>query len=542
MRDRLDLEQIGQKTRAGQQRSGKVLAILAASFILILLLGLVFIYGRLSSSRRELTILMIAFGLLFPAILLFAAWRSARARTQGLSLATRPFTQDPALVMEVMRHALPELGWEKASTLPQMLPAGRSMLPVVLVLVFGTALFLLLMLPLNQLLKRLWPGVSEPLSLFLSILPFILLPLVGLTLWQWYTRRRTRAGSMPSTLPDFSFPTATGAAPKKSRRGLQAAVGFLIPVALLFLLEFLFRALPDRLESWGKGSTLISVLAAAVTILPPLVHLSFTRAPLHWVRTALGRGRYDEARRRVQLLSRFLGPDYNLLLLEAEILLLAGRHGEAEQIVRARLVEEARNSPALLLAGRQLDALLAVLGQALTGQGRYEEAMRAMEGAIELKPERAVPYSDLAEVYLYQGTEPARALELLEQVLAVKVAGEPALNLALPSKKVVGEEYQLPEYYWQAILWADQAWALALLGRHLDAAPALEQARRVIGRRFLPGVAAVYYRAGQVLRLRGDRAAAMEHWRQAVELDPQGYGGRLAAAALQAGMGDLFGL
>ena len=46
-------------------------------------------------------------------------------------------------------------------------------------------------------------------------------------------------------------------------------------------------------------------------------------------------------------------------------------------------------------------------------------------------------------------------------------------------------------------------------------------------------MAGLYYRAGQVMVLQGNRMTAVEHLSRARQLDPQGNYGRLAAGALR---------
>ncbi len=82
-----------------------------------------------------------------------------------------------------------------------------------------------------------------------------------------------------------------------------------------------------------------------------------------------------------------------------------------------------------------------------------------------------------------------------------------------------------------AEMYADRAWALALLGRAEDCRAELEKAFRTAGRRFRPGIAAVHYRAGRALRaLHQDREAGAQ-FRRARDLDA-GSSGMQAAQIL----------
>jgi tetratricopeptide (TPR) repeat protein len=84
-------------------------------------------------------------------------------------------------------------------------------------------------------------------------------------------------------------------------------------------------------------------------------------------------------------------------------------------------------------------------------------------------------------------------------------------------------------------MWGNHAWALAMLGRHTQAAESLERAFEETDRKHKPGMAILYYCAGQAMCLRGAQAAAIEYFEQARKVDPQGAAGTLAAHALAEG-------
>ncbi len=140
------------------------------------------------------------------------------------------------------------------------------------------------------------------------------------------------------------------------------------------------------------------------------------------------------------------------------------------------------------------------------------------EGAMEISPRHVGAYNGLAQVYLFQGIEPQRVLELTERALE---------NHQASFLKRRFERFQC------GAIWSSRAWALALLGQHSKAAQALEQAFAGAERNFVPEFAGVHFRAGKTELLRGERAKAVEHWEQARQLDPHGHYGGLAAQALR---------
>jgi tetratricopeptide (TPR) repeat protein len=154
----------------------------------------------------------------------------------------------------------------------------------------------------------------------------------------------------------------------------------------------------------------------------------------------------------------------------------------------------------------------------LTEQNRYEEAIGNLEKAISLYPKASGAYNYLAEVYLRQGIQPERALELTEQAL---------------QRKRESRQERWTNRYRLSEMWANHAWAQALLGRQAEATESLARAFREADRGFKLAMAGLHYRAGQVMILQGNRMTAVEHLSRACQLDPQGNYGRLAAGVLR---------
>jgi tetratricopeptide (TPR) repeat protein len=259
-------------------------------------------------------------------------------------------------------------------------------------------------------------------------------------------------------------------------------------------------------SSWALGIVLLVIALLGVSYVVTLY-------PARVLKRILDRGDYDAALQRLETATHGQSRPTQLFF-QGTILMLAGRYEEGGQALRACLV--AGRSTA---APEQQSVALENLGWALIAQGRYDEAIRALETAIQLRPSGTDSYAVLAEAYLFQGIEPEKALTLARQ--------------AVRNKRRRFLWGLLVDRYVYANAWADQAWALALMGRYEEAAKALAQAFRVAEKGFRPAFAGVHYRAGRVKQLMGDWEAALSHHRAAAGLDPVGHYGRLAAQALR---------
>jgi tetratricopeptide (TPR) repeat protein len=149
-------------------------------------------------------------------------------------------------------------------------------------------------------------------------------------------------------------------------------------------------------------------------------------------------------------------------------------------------------------------------------QGRYQEALEAFDGAIEKESGVGGAHAGKAEVCLLQGIEPDKALAWAEKAIAIKQASWLKRNL----DRACDAEYR-----------ADQAWALALLGRHAEARAAIETATRFMHPAFRPALAGVHWRIGMAEMAMQESDTARNHFRMAREIDPRGkYGVRAAQA------------
>ncbi len=254
----------------------------------------------------------------------------------------------------------------------------------------------------------------------------------------------------------------------------------------------------DRSDHFGDivfGVVLIAILV------PYVRH----RLPLWVAKKPLSEGRYDEALRRLALLKRLHVTRPNLLHMTGTVLMFAGRNREAEEVIRQCL--------ARALSTPERGLFLVNLGYVLLGEKRYAEAQQVYEEAIRNRPNGAVAYSSLAEVYLQQGIEPEKALQLVD--------------LGLKFKRASKQQAAVDQHIFGYLL-ANRAWALFLLGRTEEAKQSLEEARRFGNVAIKPGAAGVHYHIARALLAGGLNAEAAEYLRQVKQIDPQG---RYAALA-----------
>jgi tetratricopeptide (TPR) repeat protein len=217
-------------------------------------------------------------------------------------------------------------------------------------------------------------------------------------------------------------------------------------------------------------------------------------------------GDYDGALRRVRWMSLGIR---NVATLHREglILDLAGRPAEAEPRYRKALGMLRGDSP------YPRERLHASLGCTLLDLGRYDEAERCFHDAIEAGDITGNSQDGLAELRIVQGVNLDQALGFAAQAIehAKRREGRP-----------------VPGAYY-----ANQAWALALLGRSEEARAPLEEALR--DPETLPaGIADLHWRAGMVLLAMNQPAEARQHFQIGCDTDPHGKSGRRCAEQLRA--------
>ena len=117
------------------------------------------------------------------------------------------------------------------------------------------------------------------------------------------------------------------------------------------------------------------------------------------------------------------------------------------------------------------------------------------------------PYRGMAEVLLRERKNPKQALEYVEKM--IDFAG-----LSWRERKLNGRPHD--DY------WGLKAWALALIGRSSEVAPAIENALKATDKTSLPDLAATHDYAGMAMQALGVQSSAHERFNRAVEFDPKG--------------------
>jgi tetratricopeptide (TPR) repeat protein len=261
------------------------------------------------------------------------------------------------------------------------------------------------------------------------------------------------------------------------------------------------------------------MLAFAVTVLRQVMIQRATKEIAQYLR----RADYDGALARIEQLLRRFPHSPRFLSLRGVILLLAGKLTEAEQALRSGLeaarisVIQHRGSRVLQLAPEHT-LMLVNLGYVLLADGRLTDAASAFEGATKLLPVCWDAYNGLAEVSLLRGGEPHRALELVDKALELKKENDaqPAID-----RHVL------------AYIWANRARAQAALGLTGEAKESLDHAASQADPEFVPGFAGTLWRSGLALLRMDLEAEAMQQFKRAKEIDPQGLYGQMSGEAIQ---------
>jgi len=231
--------------------------------------------------------------------------------------------------------------------------------------------------------------------------------------------------------------------------------------------------------------------------------------------TMLANGDYDGAVNKAEELYK-LSSDERALFFRVDVLCIAGKHTEAEEICRQLLTLPKLNSPQLspLPKAIKTQALFG-LGRSLLWQGKPTEAISAFQEASVLTPQVPGPYNEMATVYLQQIVRPADALQLTDKALEVSKAKR--------SKKDVS--------YTDHIL-ANRAWALALLGDHTNAKAIIDGLLET-PKLDVPTSAKFNFYAGQLALLRKDVLNALTYFNNVLLGDPKGVYTSLATTSLR---------
>jgi tetratricopeptide (TPR) repeat protein len=191
------------------------------------------------------------------------------------------------------------------------------------------------------------------------------------------------------------------------------------------------------------------------------------------------------------------------------LLLLAGRFRESEETLRRAV--------ARLRSRRSQAQALEFLGDALLEQGRYDEARRSYEAALNAAPGFRRPYRGMAELTLRQGRDPAQALEYIENIVGPK---GPSWNPWTINGRA-NDDY-----------WSLKAWALAELGRGAEAPAAMAEAIRKTNPKSRPDVASTYHRLGLAMQAMDRPSEAEQYLQKAIAAGPHGRWPTLARSAL----------
>jgi tetratricopeptide (TPR) repeat protein len=193
--------------------------------------------------------------------------------------------------------------------------------------------------------------------------------------------------------------------------------------------------------------------------------------------------------------------------LEGEILFRAGRYGEAERAFNTSL-----NS------NRWMDKLasdrheLVTLGVIQTSCGNQQQAKAYFDQALKAGVHTRSFYVAMSQWYLMETNHTEQALEFLD-----KAHQHPATGLM----------QKMPEYI-PSIIQAMYAWTYAQQGLTIQAKSMLAAATEPTGENFLPGKAELYYWVARVEHQLGNLDCTRRYLQEAITLDPNGHGGKIA--------------
>ncbi|MBZ0282973.1 MAG: hypothetical protein K8L97_19695 [Anaerolineae bacterium] len=224
------------------------------------------------------------------------------------------------------------------------------------------------------------------------------------------------------------------------------------------------------------------------------------------------RADYEGAMRRAKQLKRLMPWDMRIESVRGNFLLGAGRDAEAAGLYYSVL-------PFFQNDRFSLGAALCNLGYANLRQGRGDTAFTYIQAAAQIMPENPDLLNGLAFYYLDQSVHLERGLEIMEYIMSTHP--RPKHNRFM----------QLNQWReWKGT----EARLLALLGKNARADAAVDEMFGAADPAFIPGLADANLDAGFVRKTQGDLAAAREHFQRAIDLDPNGYNGRVATTELNA--------
>jgi tetratricopeptide (TPR) repeat protein len=253
-------------------------------------------------------------------------------------------------------------------------------------------------------------------------------------------------------------------------------------------------------------NTLSALLVAALAVSWLIVMAD--KAASRAIYRSLAKADYDTAVKRSTAMLRWFPRSAHFTFLRGTALLFAGRLEEAESELRASLTKG---------SGLAQSARLVNLGYIQMDKGQFQEAIASFQQAAAVFDRSGTAYGAMADARLRGGLEPNLALDLLDRAIKMRT-GNPRF--------VKVDRHTL------AYMWADRAWALALQARTEEAQHDIAKALDQVDAEFVPGLAGTKWRVGTAFLKMGRKKEALEHFRRAAEIDPQGtYGKRCAKAA-----------
>lgn len=222
-------------------------------------------------------------------------------------------------------------------------------------------------------------------------------------------------------------------------------------------------------------------------------------------------GDYETALQETEGLKSGFSKSAEYCYFRGSMLFHLGRFEEAESSLREGLPMEENPSQKALVYN--------TLASLFLQQGRYPEAIAFFENAGRAWPARGANQRGVAEVWLRQKRELQLGLDHARRAVEIDRRATGLTKEAIDSR--LGEDL--------AVL----AWAVAENSGSLSEVESLlTEALPLVGTKTRPTLAEAYYHAGRAYEALKVMGKAVEHFRQAAQLDPQGIWGRLARERL----------
>lgn len=291
----------------------------------------------------------------------------------------------------------------------------------------------------------------------------------------------------------------------RSRYTLIGAGVALYSLALYAVIDLAFRSAENTLVVIGVFALIALVTDFALGSGQRLIRRLVYRRIMTG---AVNDGRYEDALRLVAIWRQRFPNSILLRQVHASVLDYMGRYDEEDAICHDILLRTQNSSPMAIARA------LADYGRTRALNGDADTALGLLEASVRIAPNFWQTYSRMADFYISTGEAPDRAV----------VFAQKALEYA-PDSAGQGDR--------RALLRGDLAAACALNGDWDCAEDHIATAQAAISKGFRPGRARLALIAGTIAHLRGDVQAAMAHFQEATELDPQGVSGWMARHSLE---------